>query len=166
MSAFAPGFCARAAVAAMLTAVLVFAGCLGTNDSDDALGPLPPCGPSHASKRIAAARYLEGRSGVRLAYTLPPAGGEACGFATDLHRGVLYVELRTPERVSGPTVTELGCVEATLDRPAAPGIPLRPVLEVRPDRVAEKVGVDPRELVANAQDCPTVSQLQPSFGFD
>jgi hypothetical protein len=150
----------------MLTAALVFAGCLGANDSDDSLGPLPPCGPSHASKRIAAARYLEGRSRIRLAYTLPPTGGEVCGFATDLHRGVLYVELRTPERVSGPTVTELGCVEATLDRPAEPGVPLRPVLEVRPSRVAEKVGVDPRELVADARDCPTVSELQPSFGFD
>jgi hypothetical protein len=79
---------------------------------------------------------------------------------------VLYIELRTPERVSGPTVTEMGCVEAELDRPPEPGVPLRPVLEVRPSRVAEKVGVDPREFVADARDCPAVSELQPSFGFD
>jgi hypothetical protein len=166
MSACAPGFRARAAAAALLIAAVLIAGCLGASGSDDPFGALPPCGSSHASKRIAAARYLEGRSRLWLAYTLPSAGGEACGFATDLHRGVLYVELRTPERVSGSTVTELGCVEANLDRPAEPGIPLRPVLAVRPDRVVDKVGVDPRELVADAPDCPTVSELQPSFGFD
>jgi hypothetical protein len=146
---------------------LVVAGLLqGCDSGDDSGDVLAECGSSHASKRIAAARFLDGRSGVRLAYTLPPAGGEACGFATDLHRDVLYIELRTPERVSGPTVTEMGCVAAKLDRPAEPGVPLRPVLELRPSRVAKKVGVDPREFVADARDCPAVSVLQPSFGFD
>jgi hypothetical protein len=78
----------------------------------------------------------------------------------------LYVELRTPERVSAPTVTRLGCVEVVLDRPAAPGVPLRPVLGLDLSRVSRKLGVDAARFLPEAGDCPVASQRQASFLID
>jgi hypothetical protein len=127
--------------------------------------PVAACGAAHSTRPIAAARFIENRNAIRFVYASSPDGGEPCGFAAAPHEGILYVELRTPNRAKGRN-RQLACVDGRLDRRS----PARRLSLIgRADNHALRSEIADFNLQAffdTSVECADVSRMQPSFVID